>query len=90
MRRNGLAVVSGERAEASPARPLAHGRNDATLGFLLREAVKLARGRRDPTLVWLLHKCAERVPAESTFHPSTLDKSAHVKHTKRVDDSGDA
>lgn len=56
MQPNGLQVVS-ERAGGSPARLVA----DSTLGFILREAVKLSRGRRDPVLTWLLHKCVERV-----------------------------
>jgi hypothetical protein len=66
MQPNGLRVLTSGRAgerEGVPARPLNH-RNDGTLGFLLREAVKLARGRRDPTLVWLLHKCVERMKGE--------------------------
>jgi len=86
VQRSGLVVIerASERAGGSPARF----RNDATLGFLLREAIKLARGRRDPTLVWLLHKCVERMTAE--FHPQTLDKSGQVKHTERVDDSREA
>lgn len=61
MPHNGLQViVSGDRAEVSPARPLARSANAGTLDFLLREAVKLARGRKDPTLQWLLHKAIER------------------------------
>ena len=65
-----LEVISGERAGEPPARPLnRRPANDATLGFLLREAVKLARGRKDPTLVWLLHKCVERL-ASDDFTPS--------------------
>ena len=65
MQRSGLQVITaGERADGSPARPL-NRRNDGTLGFLLREAVKLARGRHDPTLVWLLHKCVERMKGET-------------------------
>ncbi len=63
MQPNGLRVVTSERAGGSPARPL-NRRNDETLAFLLREAVKLARGRHDPTLVWLLHKCVERLQGE--------------------------
>lgn len=39
--------------------------NEMTLGFLLREAIKLARGRKDPTLLWMLHKCVERIKGES-------------------------
>ena len=58
---NGLAVISGDRAEGSPVRPLTRPANESTLAFLLREAVKLARGRKDPTLVWLLHKAIERM-----------------------------
>jgi len=66
MQRNGLQVlVSGDRAEVSPARPLGRPANDATLAFILREAVKLARGRKDPTLLWLLHKCVERLKGET-------------------------
>jgi hypothetical protein len=62
VRHNGLQVLlSGDRAEVSPARPLARSANESTLAFLLREAVKLARGRKDPTLVWLLHKAIERM-----------------------------
>jgi len=64
MRHNGLQVlVSGDRAEVSPVRPLGRPTNETTLAFLLREAVKLARGRKDPTLLWLLHKCVERLAA---------------------------
>ena len=61
MPHNGLAVVSGDRAEVSPVRPLMRPANELTLAFLLREAVKLARGRKDPTLMWLLHKAIERL-----------------------------
>lgn len=64
MQHSGLKVLlSGDRAEASPVRPLIRSANESTLTFLLREAVKLARGRKDPTLVWLLHKCVERMKA---------------------------
>lgn len=61
MRHNLQVLVSGDRAEVSPVRSLGRPANDATLAFLLREAVKLARGRKDPTLLWLLHKSIERL-----------------------------
>jgi hypothetical protein len=67
---NELHVISGDRADIPPARPLVRRpANDATLGFLLREAIKLARGRKDPTLMWLLHKCVERLSSDD-FTPT--------------------
>jgi hypothetical protein len=59
---SGWRLISGEPAEIPPARPLnRRPANEQTLGFLLREAIKLARGHKDPTLMWLLHKCVERM-----------------------------
>ena len=70
MSEGGWRLITGEPADippVPPARPLVRRpANDATLGFLLREAIKLARGRKDPTLMWLLHKCVERLGDDFT------------------------